>query len=169
MRRFFILIILSLIGLDSMAAPPVRIRPHIAHIAKKLNNASLVHFGYAVGYAGRLESNNKYYKLYLKLTRIARTKELVALAEQHGQKIVVYAFSILHKRQFPELKDIFLQHRNDSTWYWTAGGCTGVLNRINWFMLQRMRPIEKEGTKNFLSKEEYEELQKEIRGSDLQY
>src|SRR6266542_934828 len=41
-------------------------RPEINRLVDKLKKEDEVHFGYPVGYAGIPETNNKYYKLYLK-------------------------------------------------------------------------------------------------------
>jgi hypothetical protein len=120
----------------------VTIRTNILNIATKLQKDDYVHFGYPVGFAGIPETNNKYYKLYKKLEAKATTQELVELTKNKSALIVVYAFDILQQRNYDGLKNIFLQHVNDTAWFWTASGCTGALDRVNWFMLGRLKPID---------------------------
>lgn len=140
----------------TLSAQTTAVRPSITNITNKLRKENKVHFGYPVGFAGRPETNNKYYKLYLKLKNKATDDELILLTKDTSESIVVYSFDILWQRQSPTLKNIFLQHQSDTTFFWTAGGCTGVLDRINWFMLRRLKPNQNEGNKNTLTKEEYE-------------
>ena len=132
------------------------LRPKIDNLVSKLRQEDEVHFGYPVGYAGRPETNNKHYKQYLKLKDQAKDEELVLLTQDTSKCIVVYSYDILWRRQYPNLKSIFLQHQNDTTFFWTASGCTGSLCRVNWFMLWKLRPSEKEGVNSNLTKEEYE-------------
>jgi hypothetical protein len=127
----------------------------ILSITDKLQKEDVVHFGYAVGYAARPETNNKYYKLYKRLKAIATDEELVALTNGHSKIITVYAFNILHSRKYSGLKEIFYSHVNDTAWFWTAGGCTGIVDRVNWFMLRMLKPTN-DTTNTFLTKEEYD-------------
>ena len=127
----------------------VRIRPGIARMAAKLEKDKMLHFGAPVGSAGRPETNNKYFRLYQKLKKKATDEELVALTQNNTSVTkLIYSFEILYRRKYAGLKNIFLEHINDTTWYWTASGCTGVLNRVNLFMFGLMR------AGNYLSKEE---------------
>lgn len=152
-----ILTLLSLVCFAlTLSAQTTELRPSITNITNKLRKENEVHFGYPVGFAGRPETNNKYYKLYLKLKNKATEDELILLTKDTSECIVVYSFDILWQRQNTSLKNIFLQHQSDTTFFWTAGGCTGVLDRINWFMLRRLKPNQNEGNKNALTKEEYE-------------
>lgn len=140
----------------TLSAQTVELRPSISSIVNKLRNENEVHFGYRVGFAGKPETNNKYYKLFLKLKDKATDNELIQLTKDTSKCIVVYSFEILTQRQNSNLKNIFLQHQNDTNFFWTAGGCTGVLDRINWYMLRRLKPSTDEGSKNTLTKEEYD-------------
>ena len=130
------------------------IRRQIQSFVDKLQKDNQVHFGYPVGYSGKRETKNKYYKLFKRLESKATIEELVELTNYKSPVIVVYAFEILKSRNYQGLKNIFLSHPNDTAWYWTAGGCTGVLNRVNWFMLRRLRPIADQ--KNSLTNAEYD-------------
>lgn len=132
------------------------LRPSIERITNKLRKDNKVHFGYPVGFSGTPEANNKYYKLYLKLKDKATDEELALLTKDTSECIVAYSFDILWRRQYSNLKDIFFQHQNDTTFFWTAGGCTGILNRINWFMLKRLKPNQNTESKNWLTKQEYD-------------
>jgi hypothetical protein len=130
------------------------IRPKIQRIVDNLQRDNQVHFGYPVGFSGKPETNNKYYKLFKRLKVKATTEELVELTSHKSPLIVVYSFDILKSRNYDGLKSIFFRHANDTTWYWTAGGCTGFLSRTNWFMLRRLRPINNDA--NSLTKSEYD-------------
>lgn len=133
----------------------VSIRTNILNITNKLQKDNQVHFGYPVGFAGKPEIGNKYYKLYKRLEGKATTQELVELTKSKSALVVVYAFDILQGRNYYGLKNIFLEHVNDTTWFWTAGGCTGFIDRVNWFMLKRLKPIDNTAT-NGLTKSEYD-------------
>ena len=132
------------------------IRPRIARIATKLEKGNKVHFGGPVGFSGKLETNNKYYRLYKRLNTRATNEELVELTNSKSAVIVVYAFNILYSRNYHALKNIFLNHIDDTTWYWGAGGCTGYINRVNWFMLSRLNPGNLYPVTNCFSKAEYD-------------
>jgi hypothetical protein len=144
----------------------IDIRPKIVRIVGKLKKDNYVHFGYAVGYRAVRETKNKYYKLYSKLKAKATNDELVALTSDSSKNIVVYSFSILHSRDYENLKSIFINHIGDTTFYWTAGGCTGFIERVNWFMLLQLKPSDKGGSKNYLTKQEYEEYCAKFKKED---
>jgi hypothetical protein len=131
------------------------LRPQIDHLVNKLKQEKIVHFGYAVGFSAVSETKNKYYKFYQRLKRKATNTELIVLTNDFEKCMVVYAFSILHDRQYEQLKDIFLAHTNDTTYYWTARGCTGSLNRVNWFMLRRLSWKNEHYSKEYLTPEEF--------------
>lgn len=131
------------------------VRPKIIRIVTKLERGNEVHFGNPVGVAGLPETNNKYYNLYQKLKRKATNAELIELTKSKSIIIFVYAFKILYSHEYVGLKDIFLRHINDSTLFWTAGGCTGFVEQVNWFMLQLLKPTNKDGSKTYLTKSEY--------------
>jgi len=134
-------LILLLLTLSLTVFAQVDIRPKILIIVNKLQKDNQVHFGYAVGFAGKPETNNKYYKLYKRLKSKATTEELVELTKSKSALTKIYAFDILQSRDYGNLKSIFLDNLNDTTWFWTAGGCTGFVDRVNWFMLRRLKPI----------------------------
>lgn len=136
-----------------VSAQTIELRPSIINITNKLRKENIVHFGYPVGFAGRPEANNKYYKLYLKLKSKATDDELISLTRDSSSCIVVYSFDILLERKSKSIRNVFLQHQSDTTFFWTAGGCTGVLDRINWFMLRRLKSNQDD--KNILTNDEY--------------
>ena len=135
---------------------PTKIRPKINRLIDKLQKEDEVHFGYPIGFAGKPETKNKYYKVYLKLNAKATNEELVLLTKDTFKPIVIYSFSILHSRGYKNLKDIFVEHLNDTTFCWTASGCTGFIERVNWFMLRRLNPTSQNDNNNYLKKEEYD-------------
>lgn len=149
---FFFLLSFAL----TLSAQINEVRPRINSIVNKLRKEDEVHFGYPVGFAGTPETNNKYYKLYLKLKDKATDNELLFLTKDTSSSIVVYSFDILWQRQNSNLKEIFLQHQGDTTFFWTAAGCTGMLDRINWFMLRRLNPNYGDGSKKHLTKDEFD-------------
>jgi hypothetical protein len=134
----------------------VTIRPKVNRLVEKLKKDGEVHFGYAVGYGGKPETRNKYYKLYLKLESKATNDELVLLTRENFKTIVIYSFSILHSRAYKNLKDIFIEHSNDTAFYWTAGGCTGFVERVNWFMLRQLNPTSQGHNASCLTQAEYD-------------
>lgn len=146
---------LSLLTFSSTVFAQVEVRPSVLNIVDKLQKDNQVHFGYPVGFAGKPETNNKYYKLYNRLKSKARTEELLELTKSKSALTKVYAFDILQSRNYEKLKNIFLENLGDTTWYWTAGGCTGFVDRVNWFMLRRLKPIDSLPA-NSLTKEEFE-------------
>src|SRR5687768_2847182 len=95
-----IITIIVLVLLNPAAVAQTAIRGNIRTMAEKLQKDNQVHFGYAVGYGGKPETNNKYYKLYQKLKSSATTQELVELANSTSPVLVVYAFDILHGRNY---------------------------------------------------------------------
>jgi hypothetical protein len=140
------------------------IRTNINRIVEKLSKEKEVHFGYPVGIGGKPETN-KYYRLYLKLSRKAKNSELIALTNNNSEIIVVYAFKILHERQYDKLKNVFEAHRNDTTYFWTAGGCTGFMERVNQFMLRELNPFIK-GVRKYFTEEEYSKYCEEFKKED---
>lgn len=142
------------------------IRPGISRIADKLQKEDLVHFGNAVGFSARRETGNKYYKLYLKLKRKASNEELAALTKRSSKIIKIYAFAILRDRKYNELKNIFFQNASDTSWFWTAAGCTGAVDQVNSYMFRAVRPSKNDTLKGHLSKEEYELYRVQFRRQD---
>lgn len=130
------------------------IRTNILNIAEKLQKDNQVHFGYPVGIAGKPETSNKFFKLYKRLKAKATDQELVELTRSKSALVVVYAFDILQERKYEELTNVFLDHANDTTWFWTASGCTGFVDRVNWFMLRRLKPTD--GNTTSLTKVDYD-------------
>ncbi len=148
-------LVLTLLLLSWTVFAQTDIRPKILNIVSKLQKDKQVHFGYPVGFAGKLETNNKYYKLYKRLEAKATTEELVELAKTNSAVTKVYAFAILQSRDYDNIKNIFFNHLSDTTWFWTAGGCTGIIDRVNWFMLRSLKPIDSIPAKS-LTKAEFD-------------
>lgn len=159
----FVSISLTLVAQDN------ELRPNVNRIVNKLRQEKVVHFGYPVGYAARPERDNKYYKLYIELKGKATEAELIQLTKDTSECIVVYSFDILFERKYPDLKRIFLQHQNDTTFFWTAAGCTGMLDRINWFMLRRLKPDKDKESDRYLTEEEYKDFCANFRRADKNF
>jgi hypothetical protein len=169
--RHSLTFLLSFIFVVTVSAQTIQnvLRPKIERLTNKLRKEDEVHFGYPVGFAGEPETKNKYYKLYSKLKDKATDEELVLLTKDTSECIVAYSFDILWQRKYSNLKDIFLQHQNDTTFFWTAAGCTGMIDRINWFMLARLKPFQKEGIVNFITKEEYDSYCDKFKKEDKDF
>lgn len=163
-KLLFILGLISIFATSSFTEK--ELRPSIERIVEKLKKENRVHFGYSVGFAGEPETNNKYYKLYQKLKSKATNDELILLTKDQFKPVVIYAFEILHSRSYENLKEIFIDHIKDTTFYWTAGGCTGFVDRINWFMLKRLNPGNTMNKNLYLTKNEYEKYCQEFSATD---
>lgn len=132
------------------------LRPKIRAIVNRLNKEKVLHIGGPVGVDGRPETANKYYKLYQQLGAKATDNELVSLTADSSSVIVLYAFNILSGRGYFGLKEIFLNHVNDITEVWIAGGCTGSLSKVNAFMLECLNPKFYPLDKPVMTKAEYD-------------
>ena len=115
-----------------------------------------MHFGAPVGDAGIPETNNKYYKLYIRLNAKATNEELVTLTNDSSKVIVLYAFDILSSRGYSGLKDIFISHVSDTTDVWMAAGCTGSVSKVNLYMLGYLNPKYYPTDKALLTQMEYD-------------
>ena len=156
-KQILVCLMLLMFSLKDYAqSATTKITSNIQMIVNKLEKESLVHLGYPVGYSAKPEKNNKYFRLYKKLLRKASDDELLQLTNQETPNIVVYAYKALYDRNFSGLKDVFLNHVNDTTWFWTAGGCTGVLERINRFMLRHLKPDVNNVYRYVMTKQEYD-------------
>lgn len=147
--------------------PVVRLK--ITRIVNKLEKGKEVHFGYPVGIASLPETNNKYYKLYQKLKRKATNAELIRLTKSKSEIITIYAFNILHSRNYEGLKYIFFRHIRDTTLFWTAGGCTGIVGSVNWFMLRLLKPTNENGYRYCLTKSEYNMYRNQLEKGDYDF
>lgn len=157
----FVLLIFSKQGFSQ--TNKVVVRQSILKTVEKLRKEDMVHLGNSVGVAGIPETNNKYYKLYLKLKAKATNDELAFLSNDSSKCIVIYSFSALRSRNYAKLKDVFLSHVNDTTLFWTAGGCTGFTDRVNWFMLRQLKPL---NPNDYLSQNEYEAFCNDFKKKD---
>ena len=144
------------------------LRPKIESIVSRLKTENGLHLGAPVGYAGKPETDNKYYKLYKRLSTKAKDEELVHLTNDNSKVIVLYAFDILSSRGYPGLKDVFLDHLNDTANVWIAGGCTGVIAKVNSYMLSYLDPQFYPPGKSFLTKSEYEDYLNLVDGTSKQ-
>ena len=138
------------------------IRPKIQNIVSKLKKETTLHLGGPVGLFGVLETNNKYYKLYEKLSTKATDKELVLLTNDNSKTIFLYSFLILYSRNYSALKEIFLKNIKDSSEVRIAGGCTGSADRVNTFMLRQLNPSYMNSRQPYMTQEEYNKYIKEF-------
>ena len=132
-RRLLLLTIFSVI-LSRGALCQYSTRPQIQRIVNILSKDNMLHLGGPVGYAAQPEKN-KYVTNYKKLIKIAKEDELISLTKDKDKIIALYAYSSLYQRSHQGLKSIFLNNIRDTAFVWSSGGSTGVLNRVNEFML----------------------------------
>lgn len=123
-------------GQDSV----VRLSLSIVRLAVKLEMSDGLHLGARVGYLLKPETGNKYYRAFQQLNRRATEAELVALAESKSALVKGYAAYALFPRNSPSLKAVFLKNQKDTTWTWESGGCTGVIDRMNHYLLRLLAP-----------------------------
>jgi hypothetical protein len=141
----------------------------VTNIVNSLRQEKILHLGYPVGIGGTPETNNKYYKLFRKLKAKATNRELQLLTYDSSKTIVLYSYLILRSRNYIDLKNVFLAHLNDTTDIWIAGGCTGVVDRVNSFMLEQLNPENVDNGKVYLTKNEYEDYLKLIMKTEIKY
>jgi hypothetical protein len=141
---------------------PTNIRPGIQNIVSELKKEKTLHLGSAVGYAGIRETNNKYYKLYQKFKAKATDEELLSLTSDNSKTIVLYSFLVLYSRNYNGLKEVFLKNIKDTSYIWIAGGCTGVLDKVNTFMLRQLNPAYMDSRQPYLTQEEYDNYLREF-------
>jgi hypothetical protein len=132
------------------------LRPKVQTIVSRLKKENVLHLGAPVGFAGKPETNNRYYKLYKRLNAKATNEELETLTNDSSKVIVLYAFDILSSRGYSGLKDIFVKHVSDTTDVWMAGGCTGSVGKVNSHMLGYLNPKYYPNDKALLTKTEYD-------------
>ena len=134
---------------------PNRVRSSITRLCYKLDREQIIHLGAPVGYAGKIESSNRYFKVYKRLRRKATVDELVALCRSESKVVLTYAFAALVYKQSPAAKVVFEQNLQDTSLVWHSGGCTGVLRTVNSFMLTSLTP--QPGAKTaWMAQEEYD-------------
>ncbi len=138
------------------------IRPGIQNIVSNLRKETTLHLGAPVGVAGIPETNNKYYRLYQKLSSKATDKELVILTNDNSKTVVLYSFLILYSRNYSDLKEVFLKNIKDTSEIWIAGGCTGSLDKVNAFMLRQLNPAYVDSRQSYLTQIEYDKYMKEF-------
>ena len=164
LQRIISVVTLALIFcLQSNGQSSIDIRPSIQRLAIKLSKEKTLHLGAPVGFSGVPETNNKYYKLYQKLSTKATDKELVSLTNDNSKTVVLYSFLILYSRNYSDLKEIFLKNIKDTSDVWIASGCTGSLDRVNTFMLRQLNPAYMDSRQPYLTQEEYDKYMKEFR------
>jgi hypothetical protein len=132
-----------------------KIRPRIQNIVSELEKEKTLHLGAPVGLGGIPETNNKYYKLYKKLKAKATDEELLSLTSDNSKTIVLYSFLVLYSRNHNGLKEVFLKNSKDTSDIWIAAGCTGVVDKVNTFMLRQLNPANMDSRQPYLTQEEY--------------
>ena len=163
-KHFFVAVTLSFMFCLTVIGQTTQndIRPGIQRIVSKLRKETTLHLGAPVGFTGISETNNKYYKLYQKLSSKATDKELVTLTNDNSKTVVLYSFLILYSRNYSDLKEVFLKNIKDTSDVWIAGGCTGSIARVNTFMLKHLNPAYMDSRQPYLTQEEYDKYIKEF-------
>lgn len=159
LSRLVLLVIFSLnISWSALCQSPVR--PRVQKIVNILAKDRMLHLGGRVGYSAQPEKN-KYVTNYKKLIKVAKEDELVYLTKDTNKIVALYAYSTLYKKSYHGVKSIFLKNIQDTAYVWASGGCTGVLYRVNEFMLSLLNP-EYSKQEAYMTKEEYQDLYNKI-------
>lgn len=159
-KILFVLIAYSLFWGQSLAQDSA-VRTSVKKTVDALRVENQLHIGSPVGVAGIPETKNTYYKLFLKLKRNATNAELLQLIQDSSSVIKLYSYMALVERGDINVKNIFLSHIYNTTEVWAAGGCTGVVWKLNQFMLFYIRP-DVPGSVSYLSKTEFDTYCKSI-------
>jgi hypothetical protein len=77
---------------------------------------------------------------------------------------VLYSFLALNSRNYKGLKEVFLKNSKDTSDIWIAGGCTGVVDKVNTFMLRQLNPANMDSRQPYLTQEEYDNYLREFGG-----
>ncbi len=100
---------------------------------------------------------------YKKLLSIATNNDLVILTDNENPIVRYYACKGLLERDYSEIRDVYLEHKNDKTTiYTTNGACLINTIRINETLLLGLRP--RSSSKYKFSEEEYEKECKTVFG-----
>ncbi len=138
------------------------LRKKVADIVEDLSKGEMIQIGSPEGYAAIPNVKNQYYKLYMKLSETATDSELVALINHDRKTIVLYAYIILTSRRYFAIKEIFIKNITDTSEVWFAGGCTGVIWKVNQFMLFQLNPAFEDSNRPFLTQKEYDQYCRQI-------
>ena len=83
---------------------------------------------------------DRQYSLFLKLNEVASIGELVELTYHLSPAIRGYAFWALAKRNYVDLKSIFIQHLDDQEQVFQKNGCMKANESVIVFMKQVVTP-----------------------------
>lgn len=134
----------------------------VADIVEDLSKGEIMQIGSPEGFAAVPNVKNKYYKLYQKLSKSATDSELVTLVGHEKKTIVLYAYLILVSRRYGGIEELFLRNLRDTSEVWFAGGCTGLIWKVNQFMLFQLNPAFEDSSRPFLTQKEYEQYCRQI-------
>ncbi|XOV68682.1 MAG: hypothetical protein ACFHU9_05770 [Fluviicola sp.] len=94
-------------------------------------------FDEAVGYAG---SKPTVYVWFEKLMELGEDKELILLTKHSSPTVRGYSFWALVEREHPKVKEIMLQHVDDSVYIDRMSGCIGYHEKLNDFLFSIIAP-----------------------------
>lgn len=94
-------------------------------------------FDEAVGYGG---SKPEVYTWFEKLMELAQESELTRLTNHNSPTVRGYAFWALVKRESPMVKEIMLEHIDDTVYVDRMSGCIGYQEKLNEFFLSIIAP-----------------------------
>lgn len=94
-------------------------------------------FDEAFGYGG---GKHTVYTWFEKLMEIAQDDELVTLTKHSSPTIRGYSFWALVERENPMVKEIILEHVDDSVYVDRMSGCIGYQEKLNEFFLSIVAP-----------------------------
>lgn len=113
-----------------------KIRSKILKTATQISNYKTVD-DEAVGAAGQMTIQYKNFRI---LSQAATDKELVSLTEFENEKVKVYAFWALAKRNYSDIKTILETHIADTSRFDFYSGCINQPYRVNYFFLEVLTP-----------------------------
>lgn len=112
------------------------VRPEINRIASKIAKEASLDTEH-VYYSG---VTTKQFLRFKKLLKNAEVKELVALTGHKSPYVRVYSFWALAKREYPDVKQIILNHKDDKELIDTQQGCIGSTRDVVGTMLTIVTP-----------------------------
>jgi len=105
------------------------LRPEVSELVQKISNSGSLGF-----------DQDHQYQRFTHLNAIAGTEELVLLTNHESPAVRGYAFWSLAKRNYPELKSIFIAHLDDKAKVLQKNGCMVGDESVISFMKQVVTP-----------------------------
>ncbi len=115
---------------------PIRVSDSIQPILDSLIESAIID-GEAVGYAG---IKSDIYLCFERLVELATSEELIFLTDHKTPSVRAYAFWALSKKRNPIVKEIMMNHLNDTGTFSYMSGCSISEEQVNQFYLNLLTP-----------------------------